>query len=73
MEGIKFDILQPDSIDPLIFLFIDFNLCKSATEEQTNSPELSPPSEAQITYHLLLSAKHTASGWLVMVARNIQP
>lgn len=62
MEGIEIDILWPDSINPLVFLFIDFHLCKSAAEEQTNSPELSVPSEAQITYHFLLCAKLIMSG-----------
>lgn len=40
-----------------LFLFIDFLLYKSATEEQTNSPELSVLSEGQITYHFLHCAK----------------
>lgn len=54
-EGTEIDILLPDSIN--LFLFIDFHLCKSATEEQTNSPELSALSEAQITYHFLHCAR----------------
>lgn len=61
MEGGETDILEPDSITPL-FLVIDFHLCKSATSEQTNSAELSAPSEAWITYHLLHCAKLIMSG-----------
>lgn len=38
MEGGEIGILQPYSPKHLVFLFIDFNLCKSATEPQTNSP-----------------------------------
>lgn len=51
------DVLLPDFVNPLVFLFIDFNLCKSAGGEQTNSPRLSVPSEALITYHVLGCAK----------------
>lgn len=40
-----------------LFLFIDFLLYKSATEEQTNSPELSVLSEGRITYHFLHCGK----------------
>lgn len=70
----KTDILLPDSINPIVFLFIDFHLCKSAREEQTNSPELSVLSEAQITYHSLHCAELIMSwGGLVMVVQNIQP
>lgn len=46
MQATKIDILEPDSINLLIFLLGDFHLCKSATQEQTNLAELSGPSEA---------------------------
>lgn len=62
MEGIEIDILWPDSINPLVFLFIDFHLYKSATEEQTNLPVLSVLSEDPITCHLLHCAKLIMSG-----------
>lgn len=62
MEGNETDISEPDPINPLVFLVIDFHLCKSATSEQTNSAELSGPSEAWITYHLLHCAKLIMSG-----------
>lgn len=61
-EGSQIDILLPDSIKPPVFLSIDFHLCKSATQEQTNSPELSVLSEAQITYHFLHCAELIMSG-----------
>lgn len=47
---------------PLVFVFIEFHLCKSATEEQTNSPELSVLSEVQIVYHFLHCAQLITSG-----------
>lgn len=48
-------------------------MCKSATLEQTNSAELSGPSEAHKTYHWLHGAELTVSGLGVMAAHNIQP
>lgn len=45
------------AINLLIFLLGDVHLCKSATLEQTNSAELSGPSEAEVTYHWLHSAE----------------
>lgn len=56
------DILEPDSINLLIFLLGDIQLCKSATQEQTNLAELSGPSEAPLTYRWLQRAALTASG-----------
>lgn len=62
MGGSEIDILYPDSINHLVFLFIDFHLCKSATETRANSPELSVLSEAKITYHFLHCAELIMSG-----------
>lgn len=62
MEGNENDVLEPDFINPLVFLLIDFHLCKSVTSEQTNPPELSGPSQVRIAYHLLHCAKLIMSG-----------
>lgn len=73
MQAGEIDIWEPGSINLLIFLLSDFHLCKSATLEQTNSAELSGPSEAHKTYHWLPSAELPVSGLDVMAAQNIQP
>lgn len=73
MQAREIDSLEPDSINLLIFLLSDFHLCKSATLEQTNSAELSGPSDEQIAYQWLRSAPLTVSGLDVMAAHNIQP
>lgn len=62
MQAAKIDILEPDSINHLIFLLGDFQVCKSATQEQTNLAELSGPSEAPLTYRWLQRAELTVSG-----------
>lgn len=62
MRAAEIDILQPDSINPLVFLLGDVQLCKSATREQTNLAELSGPSEAPLTYRWLRRAELTVSG-----------
>lgn len=46
MQATKTDILEPDSLNLLVFLLGAFHLCKSATQEQTNLVALSGPSEA---------------------------
>lgn len=47
-EGNYIGVLQPAGVEPPFCPFIDFHLYKSAIEEQTNSPELSALSMAQI-------------------------